>query len=96
VSDLTGGEGRGQQLGTRIGTVWTLFQALGLAKENICELESLKRYIVVGCWELKRKFKIRRRSPVGTAQEKRDVSCLRNSRWGGRDLGPSLGPSQRK
>src|ERR1019366_9468450 len=46
VSDKTGWEGRGQQLGTRIGTVWTLSQALGQAKENIYPLESLDGYIV--------------------------------------------------
>ncbi len=28
------------------------------AKENIPALESLNRYIVGGCWELKRKFRL--------------------------------------
>jgi hypothetical protein len=46
VSDKTRWEGRGQQLGTRIGTVWTLSQALGQAKENKYALESLDGYIV--------------------------------------------------
>ena len=41
MSDKTGWEGRIQQLGARIGIVWTLFQAVGPAKENICALESL-------------------------------------------------------
>jgi len=35
VSDKTGWEGRGQQLGAHIGTVWTLSQALGQAKKNM-------------------------------------------------------------
>ena len=56
MSDKTGWEGRDQQLGTRIGTVWTLSQALGQAKGNIYALESLDGYIVSGCGELKRKF----------------------------------------
>ena len=34
----------------RIGIVWTPFRALGPAKENICALESLRGYIVSGCW----------------------------------------------
>ena len=34
--------------------------ALDPAKENIHALESLNRYIVWGCWELKRKFRLRR------------------------------------
>ena len=33
--------------------------ALDPAKENIHALESLNRYIVWGCWELKRKFRFR-------------------------------------
>jgi hypothetical protein len=45
--------------GTRIGIVWTLSRALGPAKENIYALEFLKGYIVSGCWELKRKFRIK-------------------------------------
>ena len=58
VSDKTRWEGRDQQLGARIRIVWTLFRALGSAKENICALESLKGYIVSGCWEIKRKFRV--------------------------------------
>ena len=58
MSDKTRWEGRDQQLGARIRIVWTLFRALGSAKENICALESLKGYIVSGCWELKRKFRV--------------------------------------
>ena len=57
MSDKTGWKGRGQQLGACIGIVWTLSQALGPAKENIYALESLKGYIVSGCWGLKRKFR---------------------------------------
>ena len=53
MSDQTGWEGRAQQLGTRIATVWTLSQALGQAKENKYALESLDGYIVCSCWELK-------------------------------------------
>jgi hypothetical protein len=49
VSDKTGWEGRDQQLGARIGIVWTLSRALGPAKENIYALESLDGYIVLGC-----------------------------------------------
>ena len=56
MSDKTGWEGRGQQLGTRIGTVWTLSQALGQAKENKYALESLDGYKMSGCLELKWKF----------------------------------------
>jgi phage/plasmid-associated DNA primase len=59
VSDKTGWEGRGQQLGTRMVTVWTLSQALGQAKENKYGLESLDGYIVSGRAELKRKFWLR-------------------------------------
>ena len=58
VSDKTGWEGRHQQLGARIGIVWTLSRALGPAKENNYALESQKGYIVWGCWELKRKFRV--------------------------------------
>ena len=47
--DKTGWEGRDQQLGARIGIVWTLSRALGPAKENIYALESLDGYIVLGC-----------------------------------------------
>ena len=42
MSDKTRWEGRDQQLGARIRIVWTLFRALGSAKENICALEFLK------------------------------------------------------
>jgi hypothetical protein len=59
VSDKTGREGRDQQLGACIGIVWTLSRALGPAKENIYALESLKSYVVSGCWGLKRKFRIK-------------------------------------
>jgi len=59
VSDKTGWEGRDQQLRARIGTVWTLFRALGPAKETIYALESLQGRILWGCWELKRKFRYR-------------------------------------
>jgi hypothetical protein len=65
VSDKTRWEGRDQQLGARIRIVWTLFRALGSAKENICALESLKGYIVSGCWELKRKFQLELRIVAG-------------------------------
>jgi hypothetical protein len=57
VSDKTAWEGRDQQLGARIGTVWSLSRALGPAKENNYALGSLDGYIVRGCWELKRKFR---------------------------------------
>jgi len=63
VSDKIGWEGRDQQFGTRIGTVWNLSQALGPAKENNYALESLDGYIVSGCWELKRKFRLSLISP---------------------------------
>ena len=43
--------------GTRVGANGTLCRALGPAKENIYALESLKGYIVLGRWELKRKFR---------------------------------------
>ena len=42
MSNKTGWEGRDQQLGARIGIVWTLFRALGPARENIYALEFLK------------------------------------------------------
>jgi hypothetical protein len=58
VSDQTGWEGRAQQLGTRIATVWTLSQALGQAKENKYALESLDGHMIRSCWELKRKFRL--------------------------------------
>jgi hypothetical protein len=62
VSAEIGWGGRGQQLGTHIGTVWTLAQALGPAKENKYALESLDGYIggyiARGCWELKRKSRV--------------------------------------
>src|ERR1035437_8041246 len=45
-------------VGARIRIVWTLFRALGSAKENICALEFLKGHIVLGCWELKRKLRV--------------------------------------
>jgi hypothetical protein len=48
VSDKTGWEGRGQQLGTRIGTVWNLSQALGQAKKDKYALEPPKGYTVLG------------------------------------------------
>jgi hypothetical protein len=48
VSDKTGWEGRDQQLGARIGIVWTLSRALGPAKENIYALEFLKGVYSVG------------------------------------------------
>jgi hypothetical protein len=44
--------------GTRIGPDGTVCRVLGLARENICALEFLEGYIVSGCWELKRKFRI--------------------------------------
>ena len=59
MSNKTGWEGCDQQWGARIGTVWTLSRALGSAKENTYALESIKGYIVWGCWELKRKFRLR-------------------------------------
>jgi hypothetical protein len=45
-------------VGARVSIVWVLFRALGPAKENIYALESPKGYIVSGCWELKRKFRV--------------------------------------
>jgi hypothetical protein len=45
--------------GTRVGANRTLCRALGPAKENNYALESPKGYIVSGCWELKRKFRLR-------------------------------------
>jgi len=71
VSDKTRWEGRDQQLGARIRIVWTLFRALGSAKENICALESLKGYIVSGCWKLKRKF---RSEILGSHMEKPEAT----------------------
>ena len=59
MSDKTGREGRDQKLGARISIVWTLFRALGPAKENIYALESPKGYMVLGYWELKWKFQVR-------------------------------------
>lgn len=53
VSDKTGSKGRDQQWGARIGMVWTLSRTLGPAKEKNYAVESLKAYIVSGCWELK-------------------------------------------
>ena len=44
--------------GTRIGPDGTVSQALGPASEDICALGFLKGYIVSGCWELKRKFRL--------------------------------------
>ena len=58
VSAKIGSEGRGQQLGTRVGTAWILSQALGAAKDKKYALKSLDGCIVSGCWELKRKFQI--------------------------------------
>jgi hypothetical protein len=58
VSDKTGWEGRAQQLGTGIATVWTLSQALDQAKENKYALEFLDGYIVCSRWELKQKFRV--------------------------------------
>jgi hypothetical protein len=43
--------------GTRDGAHGTLCRALDPAKENNYALESLNGYIVLGCWELKRKFR---------------------------------------
>src|ERR1017187_6583689 len=48
------------QLGARIGIVWTLFRALGPAKENKHALESLDANTMRGYWELKRKFRLQR------------------------------------
>ena len=58
VSAKIGSEGRGQQLGTRVGTAWILSQALGSAKDKKYVLKSLDGCIVSGCWGLKRKFQI--------------------------------------
>src|ERR1017187_5904202 len=44
--------------GTRVGAHRTLCRALGPAKENNDALEPPKGYIVSGCWELKRKFRL--------------------------------------
>ena len=44
--------------GTRDGAHGTLCRALDPAKKNIYALESLNRYIVSGCRELKRKFRL--------------------------------------
>ena len=57
VSAKIGSEGRGQQLGTRVGTAWILAQALGPAKDKKYALKLLDECIVLGCWELKRKFR---------------------------------------
>jgi hypothetical protein len=59
VSNKTGWEGRDQQRGARIGIVWTLSRALGPAANNIYALEFPRGYIVFGCWELKRKFRVK-------------------------------------
>ena len=77
MSDQTGWEGRAQQLGTRIATVWTLSQALGQAKENKYALEFLDGYIVCSCWELKRKFRLSRRLFVRLNKE---GSCVGQGR----------------
>ena len=58
MTDKTGWEGRGQQLGTRIGTVWTLSQALDPAKKNKYALEPQNGSNICGCWELRRKFRL--------------------------------------
>ena len=44
--------------GTRSGPDGTVSRALGPAREDICALESLNGYIMSGCWELKRKFRL--------------------------------------
>ena len=67
MSDKTAWEGRDQQLGARIGTVWSLSRALGPAKENNYALGSLDGYIVRGCWELKRKFRFKVKAKAGSA-----------------------------
>jgi hypothetical protein len=60
VSDKTGWKGRGQQLrDLRWGTRDPV-QRPGPVKENTDALESPKGYIVSGCWELKRKFRVSR------------------------------------
>jgi hypothetical protein len=44
---------------------------LGPAKENIYALESQKGYIVPGCWELKREFRMKVPfAPVSTKLER--------------------------
>jgi hypothetical protein len=43
--------------GTRVGPDGTVSRVLGPAKESNYALESPRGYIVLGCWELKRKFR---------------------------------------
>jgi hypothetical protein len=80
VSDKTGWEGRTQQLGTRIATVWTLSQALGQAKETKYALESLDGYIVSGCGEPKRKFRLKPSTKQQRAQRNSFLATSRQSR----------------
>jgi hypothetical protein len=56
---------------TRDGAHGTLCHALDPAKKNIYALESLNRYIVSGCRELKRKF----RSRLQSRRSLRPIQC---------------------
>jgi hypothetical protein len=58
VSDKTGWEGRGQQFGDSRWARRDRVPRPGSAKENNYARESLVGYIVWGCWELKRKFRL--------------------------------------
>jgi hypothetical protein len=58
VYDKIGWEGRGQQLGAGIGTVWTVSQAAGPAKENKYAMESLDGHTARSGWKPKRKFRL--------------------------------------
>src|SRR5271168_4197967 len=58
---LTRPEGKAvvNSCGTRVGVHGTLCRALGQARENNDALESLDEYMILGCWKLKRKFRLR-------------------------------------
>ena len=58
---LTRPEGKAatSSCGLALAIIWTLSRALGPAKESIYALESPKGYIVLGCWEPKRKFQMK-------------------------------------
>ena len=58
---LTRADGKAvvSRCGTRIGPDGTVSRARDPARENICVLEFLNGYIVSGCWELKRKFRLK-------------------------------------
>jgi YVTN family beta-propeller protein len=60
----------------RVGAHGTLCRAVSPAKETIHALESLNRYIVWGCWEPKRKFRITTLR-IGESQRKKRRQMMR-------------------